>query len=1102
MYTSSYCVHYIPAHRAKVLEYYYYYYYSCNSVLFFIILIHSPGKAWDHHPQFLFRTHFSPVVYGIMEDDGWDDDLDELDIASDSGDNDDNGEVHENENENDDIDNTIELDKIAEAALASLTSIAPASSTPRGGTTTTTTTTTGVIESANGWNYYDEDNTNVGSDVFSPGLPSASTAVVGDGWNDDEMNLDDALVDDEDDLNFDNDDWGDNNNNNNNLNDNDDSNTIDNDNQACDVNEGGQESATIHTGMDNNFNTIHHKQEQQQQQQEEDQHQQQQCKQIEAYQPPLIKDPNNIRDKNDGNDDDDDDDDDLNFDDDDWGGTMDDSTEIGTTTPPPASLQDPSTEIGITSSQRNHLSAKSHPPIVPDTTTTTSTATINTTITRIVQELEDYITSLERIQSSINAILEFEYNTIEKANELVEYYSSRPQLADYTRKKELSRMNYQIILPNGDIETDKQTMIDHNLLPDESMLSRSANQSLLADLMQVLTGDDLIVRPQYLAGCVATWCQFTILMGRGGGGLAVSENDHHQHRYTNDYIDDYPNHDEMVTCQARLMLSLPTEKGDRIEVAEVAVSVVFAPGQPMVEYKVHKIDILLQDYQLLVSTAAFLSTMEGHLYDIPGHIEEVQLRHAPSDVFRDAFMENSQRFLSKSSQGMKSAWQQMDSVINIKQKIQAISNFIPDTDQIMLAAEQETVAFAEARRRDHKMMLQQQQQLLHQKAAHPQHVHGPMTIQNAAPLPSFPRPPPQAIEKHAQLPLGYNSSEQLQQQPRPRPPLPPPPRPTNDTTRPKSILGGLFQTLAKSVAIPDDDPAIYGAVAPPSQAQPPQYHHSMDGRSAGTLNRPSYQEPPPPLLYRKEEPVEAQMLLYRRQEKQHPPPSLEAEIARMAIAPRPPPPQQQQRQQENLIAPPSTAKHHAEQVPAQDSQQRNALLKIKDAHSKHALLSSNEVGNVTHCVVEEFQESRPSPSIAKDENQIIIEDEYHFENDSRIDFGRNSSHIVSLRQSNKPTVEEEREEIVDGWDDDGIDDLDDLDDDIDIALETPVTLGDSPVRVHQDDGGHESLCAVVDTVDIDHPGTILEMTYNPEDDIVETRKRWRNERPYRPYITG
>ncbi|KAG7370779.1 hypothetical protein IV203_019349 [Nitzschia inconspicua] len=462
----------------------------------------------------------------------------------------------------------------------------------------------------------------------------------------------------------------------------------------------------------------------------------------------------------------DEDEEDLNFDDDGWG--ADDTAaidegieEVASQTLPdfPTSIQPPSLP------QDNYL----------------------------FQELDNYVRSLDRMASSINAILEFEYNTTEKAQELEDYYASRPQLAEYTISKELQRMNYQVVLPHGHVETDKKQIIEQNLLPEELLVSRAANQSLLADLLHVITGPDLIVRPQYLATCVAHWCQFTVHIGDG---------------------------QDLVQCQAKLRLSLPTvEQGDRLDIAEVGVAVVFAPSQPMVEYKVHRIDVLLQDPSQLQGSVQFLAAMEGHWDEMPEIAENQRLQNAPADIFRDQFLVNSQRFLSQSTQGMKSALDQVDSVINVRGKLQAISNFIPATDTL-LEAEREAMELAEARQRE--MMQRQQQQ---QQPA------------NAF----FPRPHQESQGRPMQVEAA---------------------------NRPKSILGSLIGAVAQSVALHEEDEAvIYGAVAPQQrpahfQRNDAKIHYDMSSTSETAFpklykeeGRPNEVEEtvPPPTLYRKEE---------------------------------------------------------------------------------------------------------------------------------------------------------------------------------------------------------------------------------------------------------
>jgi hypothetical protein len=221
-------------------------------------------------------------------------------------------------------------------------------------------------------------------------------------------------------------------------------------------------------------------------------------------------------------------------------------------------------------------------------------------------ELEAYIRSLSHMLSSINAILDYEYNTLEKAHELHAYYASREKLAHYTRTKELHRMDYEVILPYGHVETDKAQIAEY--LSDESLVSRCSNQSLLADLLQVMTGSDLLVRPQYMAICYAHWCHFKIHLGEGERG-------------------------DMVHCSCKLHLSLPTAEGKRLNVAELHASVVFAPDQPMVEYHLHSIHVLLleQDFFQLRGTAEFLGMMEEHMDEFPEQQQQGYGSNTPAD---------------------------------------------------------------------------------------------------------------------------------------------------------------------------------------------------------------------------------------------------------------------------------------------------------------------------------------------------------------------------------------------------------------------------------------------------------------------------------------
>eukprot|EP00533_Pseudo-nitzschia_delicatissima_P003543 CAMPEP_0116096640 /NCGR_PEP_ID=MMETSP0327-20121206/10284_1 /TAXON_ID=44447 /ORGANISM="Pseudo-nitzschia delicatissima, Strain B596" /LENGTH=822 /DNA_ID=CAMNT_0003588347 /DNA_START=20 /DNA_END=2485 /DNA_ORIENTATION=- len=568
----------------------------------------------------------------------------------------------------------------------------------------------------------------------------------------------------------------------------------------------------------------------------------------------------------------------------------------------------------------------------------------------MVTELSKYIQSLDRMVSSINAVLEFEYNTFEKADELLEYYDKRPQLAEYTRTKEVQRMNYEIVLPDGYVETNKERIIGENLLPDHAIVSRAANQSLLADILQVITGHDLIVRPQYLASCIATSCKFVIHKGDHGA--------------------------DMIDCQAQLSLYLPTTDGDRLNIAQVGVSVVFAPSRPMIEFRVVKIQVLLKDFSKLSSVAAFLREM-----DVP--TEDHEMIDAPADMYRDAFLEKSQRFFSLSSEGMKSAFQQMDSVINLKGKMKSISSFIPDTDQ-MLAAEQEAMAFAEARR----IELEQQRQ------------RGP----------AFPRPPP---------PQGCRDQTQNTH--------------ANEPKRPKSILGGLvasgWKTLASSVAIPDDDPDIYGEFVP---SQPPRA-------------------------------PDQQMKFYRKEEDA---PTAGQNLFRNDV-------QNASNQNQGHNPPMHFQRQENSERQLQDSQTSNRVSETET--------SGQNIFGLPTANLHSPLDGNGSTNSGQSDTHVSTNME-HIENQTEKIFRSEEIHGLreELPEVNEQEVNDEEVEndFEDGWDD-GLDGFDDISDHVE---EFPVA--------HKISADHEVVEPASDIVLVEETVPSCDVKYDEEDDVCDTRRRW------------
>ena len=361
-------------------------------------------------------------------------------------------------------------------------------------------------------------------------------------------------------------------------------------------------------------------------------------------------------------------------------------------------------------------------------------------------DLEVYLDQLDHLQSSINAVMQYEYNTIEKAHELIKYYGERPGLTHYTIEKELPRMEYGVIVGSpaggrGPLVTDK-TEIARIFHQDRTLLSRCANQSLLADLLQAFTGHDMLVRPQFLTTAIATSCRFLV---------------------------DYSS--LLVQAEAMLDLSLPTETG-RWKIADihVRISAGMKPQEPHVEYILVSIRPTVRDSSWNASLDSAVEVLNGlnpedaergmHFHELPGM------------NFRDVFLEQTQNLVQNSAVGFKSALKDIGSVAGIGSKLNQIPAFLPD--DIVQAAEQ-----------------------------HPQS-------------------PPRA--------------------------------------RPTSILGGLVSKLAKSVALPDEDPSLYDnwstSIRQPKAPPPPPPPQAPPVAVSRLYNRPEADAQTPaevPKLYNRPE---------------------------------------------------------------------------------------------------------------------------------------------------------------------------------------------------------------------------------------------------------
>lgn len=286
----------------------------------------------------------------------------------------------------------------------------------------------------------------------------------------------------------------------------------------------------------------------------------------------------------------------------------------------------------------------------------------------LVLELSHYIDSLDSHLPSIQAVLSAEYSTYEKAVELHQYYSDRPQLVDYTVTKELPRMDYTVVLENGDILTDKADVAAYLTATSSSLsiLARCANQSLLADILQVLTGPDRLVRPQYLATAIATNCAFQIDV-----------------------------HGGRVQVVATLELSLPTTSAPRWTVADLRVLVMFSVGgtsnPPAVEFRL--LDIVVrrlnndENTQNLCNCAAFLQEMGDSMMFQPEQTVGAAMAASSAPNFRDVFLQSR---WGEAMAGMQSAlWKDLNAATGLGNKLRQMDTILAEAETVQQQAAQQ-----------------------------------------------------------------------------------------------------------------------------------------------------------------------------------------------------------------------------------------------------------------------------------------------------------------------------------------------------------------------------------------------------------------------------
>lgn len=119
---------------------------------------------------------------------------------------------------------------------------------------------------------------------------------------------------------------------------------------------------------------------------------------------------------------------------------------------------------------------------------------------KINQTLSNYLTTIQRSDFLDLINLKLRRNHCLKASDLEEHYSARPELKRFTLDVEMDRIDYDLILPDGQCIDDKDTIrayfhtADKQPQPkqDVEILVRAANQSLFADAIGILTSPEKV----------------------------------------------------------------------------------------------------------------------------------------------------------------------------------------------------------------------------------------------------------------------------------------------------------------------------------------------------------------------------------------------------------------------------------------------------------------------------------------------------------------------------------------------------------------------------------------------------------------------------------
>ena len=148
-------------------------------------------------------------------------------------------------------------------------------------------------------------------------------------------------------------------------------------------------------------------------------------------------------------------------------------------------------------------------------------------------------------------------DVLPSSNEIMKYYETRPELAQYTIEKELHRMNYTVITKDGTRLTDLEKIRTYHEQSSKSsddnkddLILRAANQSILGDIVVALTSEDGLIRPQFEASTTVN--NVTLVL-------------------------DFSREKPTARAKCLLNLSIPSSDGERLSLVKFIVEVYFCP---------------------------------------------------------------------------------------------------------------------------------------------------------------------------------------------------------------------------------------------------------------------------------------------------------------------------------------------------------------------------------------------------------------------------------------------------------------------------------------------------------------------------------------------